>query len=164
MRVVIFGATGMVGMGVLKECLDDDAVEDVLVVERRGCGEHHAKLREILHDDFFDAANQPTHMFWEVASVERNVLPAPTSTDPSDPAWIDTHVSKQYILSGFEATRITVRVRIRAVALDIIDDLIESGDLDPKYRAEIKTLTLGASVMEWTPDAPTISGDLRCVP
>lgn len=54
MRVVIFGATGMVGMGVLKECLDDDAVEDVLVVERRGCGEHHAKLREILHDDFFD--------------------------------------------------------------------------------------------------------------
>jgi uncharacterized protein YbjT (DUF2867 family) len=53
-RVIIFGATGMVGMGVLKECLDDDCVEDVLVIGRRECGERHAKLREIVHDDFFD--------------------------------------------------------------------------------------------------------------
>ena len=45
---------GMVGMGVLKECLDDDGVEDVVVVGRRKCGEQHAKLREVLHDDFFD--------------------------------------------------------------------------------------------------------------
>ena len=54
MRVVIFGATGMVGRGVLKECLDDDGVEDVLVVGRRECGERHKKIREVLHDDFFD--------------------------------------------------------------------------------------------------------------
>ena len=53
-RVVIFGVTGMVGRGVLKECLDDDGVEDVLVVGRRECGERHKKLREVLHDDFFD--------------------------------------------------------------------------------------------------------------
>ena len=44
----------MVGMGVLKECLDDDGVEDVLVVGRRACGREHAKLHEVLHDDFFD--------------------------------------------------------------------------------------------------------------
>ena len=44
----------MVGTGVLKECLDADVVEDVLVVGRRSCGEGHQKLREILHDDFFD--------------------------------------------------------------------------------------------------------------
>ena len=55
MRVVIFGVTGMVGRGVLKECLDDDGVEDVLVVGRRECGERHKKLREVLHDDFFDS-------------------------------------------------------------------------------------------------------------
>ena len=54
MRIVVFGATGMVGSGVLKECLDDDRVEDVLVVGRRDCGEHGEKLREVLHDDFFD--------------------------------------------------------------------------------------------------------------
>ena len=54
MRVVIFGATGMVGRGVLLECLDDPRVQDVLVVGRRKCGERHEKLREELIEDFFD--------------------------------------------------------------------------------------------------------------
>ena len=44
----------MVGKGVLKECLDDSGVENVLVVGRHSCGEKHAKLREVIHDDFFD--------------------------------------------------------------------------------------------------------------
>jgi uncharacterized protein YbjT (DUF2867 family) len=44
----------MVGRGVLKECLDHDGVEDILVVGRRACGEHGEKIREVLHDDFFD--------------------------------------------------------------------------------------------------------------
>ncbi len=54
MRVVIFGASGMVGGGVLLECLDDARVESVLVVGRRSCGIRHPKLTEILHGDFFD--------------------------------------------------------------------------------------------------------------
>jgi uncharacterized protein YbjT (DUF2867 family) len=54
MRIVLFGATGMVGAGVLKECLDDQRVEKVLVIGRQKCGEEHDKLHEILHDDFFD--------------------------------------------------------------------------------------------------------------
>lgn len=53
MKVVIFGATGMVGMGTLIECLEDPRVESVLVVGRRPVGMHHAKLEEIIHDDFF---------------------------------------------------------------------------------------------------------------
>jgi uncharacterized protein YbjT (DUF2867 family) len=53
-NVVIFGATGMVGKGVLLECLDDARVSRVLVVSRRATGISHAKLREIVHDDFFD--------------------------------------------------------------------------------------------------------------
>ncbi len=61
-RVVIFGATGMVGRGVLKECLDDHRVEDVLVVGRRECGERHTKLREVLHDDFFDYSSIQTEL------------------------------------------------------------------------------------------------------
>jgi uncharacterized protein YbjT (DUF2867 family) len=59
-RIIIFGATGMVGTGVLKECLDDARVEDVLVIGRRTCGETHTKLREILHDDFFDYSSVQT--------------------------------------------------------------------------------------------------------
>jgi uncharacterized protein YbjT (DUF2867 family) len=53
-KVVIFGATGMVGMGALLECLDDERVESVLVVVRRQLDVSHPKLREIVHADFFD--------------------------------------------------------------------------------------------------------------
>jgi uncharacterized protein YbjT (DUF2867 family) len=55
-RVIITGATGMVGEGVLLECLEHPAVEQVLVVNRRPGDRSHPKLREIVHADFFDLA------------------------------------------------------------------------------------------------------------
>lgn len=54
MKVILFGATGMVGQGCLRECLLDTEVESVLSVGRRPTGQRHAKLREIVHDNFFD--------------------------------------------------------------------------------------------------------------
>jgi uncharacterized protein YbjT (DUF2867 family) len=54
MKVILFGATGMVGQGVLRECLLDAEVESVLVVGRSSTGQRHPKLREILLDDFLD--------------------------------------------------------------------------------------------------------------
>ena len=54
MKVVIFGASGMVGQGALLECLDDPTVTSVLVVGRSPCGIEHAKFEEIIHSDFTD--------------------------------------------------------------------------------------------------------------
>ena len=54
MKVVLFGATGMLGQGVLRECLLADDVEQVLVVTRTATGRQHEKLREIVHHDFTD--------------------------------------------------------------------------------------------------------------
>ncbi|HEY3294009.1 MAG TPA: NAD(P)H-binding protein [bacterium] len=54
MKVILFGATGMVGQGVLRECLLADDVESVLAVVRTTTGQRHAKLKEIVHRDFFD--------------------------------------------------------------------------------------------------------------
>jgi len=54
MKVILFGATGMVVQGCLRECLLDSGVESVLAVGRSATGQRHAKLREILHDDFLD--------------------------------------------------------------------------------------------------------------
>ena len=51
-RAIIFGTTGMVGEGVLHECLKHSEVESVLVINRRPCGVDHAKLTEIVHQDF----------------------------------------------------------------------------------------------------------------
>ena len=50
-KAIITGATGMVGEGVLHECL---AVESVLVINRKPCGITHPKLTEIIHADFFN--------------------------------------------------------------------------------------------------------------
>jgi uncharacterized protein YbjT (DUF2867 family) len=52
MKIILTGATGMVGEGVLLECLDNPAVERVLSVSRRPCGRAHAKLGELLVPDF----------------------------------------------------------------------------------------------------------------
>lgn len=54
MKVILFGATGMVGQGVLRECLLDPGVTNVLSVGRSATGQQHPKLREIVHQDFLD--------------------------------------------------------------------------------------------------------------
>jgi uncharacterized protein YbjT (DUF2867 family) len=54
MKVILFGASGMVGQGVLRECLLDPEVATVLSIVRSGTGQQHEKLREIIHKDFFD--------------------------------------------------------------------------------------------------------------
>ena len=54
MKVILFGATGMVGQGVLRECLLDPGVESVLAVGRSPTGQSNPKLRELRHDNFTD--------------------------------------------------------------------------------------------------------------
>lgn len=54
LRVVIFGATGTIGAGVLLECLDSPEIGEVLSVGRRPTGRKHEKLRELTHEDFTD--------------------------------------------------------------------------------------------------------------
>jgi uncharacterized protein YbjT (DUF2867 family) len=54
MKILLFGATGMIGQGVLHECLLDPQVTEVLSVGRSPSGRTHPKLRDILHQDFFD--------------------------------------------------------------------------------------------------------------
>lgn len=53
-KAIITGTTGMVGEGVLYECLNHPEVESVLVINRRECGYQHPKLKEIIHKDFSD--------------------------------------------------------------------------------------------------------------
>ena len=54
MKVILFGATGMVGQGVLRECLRDNGVENVLAVGRRSTGLIHPKLQELILKDLFE--------------------------------------------------------------------------------------------------------------
>src|SRR5438105_7523751 len=62
MKVILFGATGMVGQGVLRECLLDDGVEGGLAVGRSSTGLTHPKLRELVRKDLFDFATAGTDL------------------------------------------------------------------------------------------------------
>lgn len=55
-KAIITGSTGMVGEGVLLECLNHPDIEQVLVINRHPLGRTHPKLREIIHADFFNLA------------------------------------------------------------------------------------------------------------
>jgi len=53
-KAILTGATGMVGEGVLYECLQHPDVEEVLVLTRKSCGYKHPKLKELIHADFYN--------------------------------------------------------------------------------------------------------------
>jgi len=52
MKVIVTGATGMVGKGVLLECLEDESISEVLSISRRSLDISHPKLKELIHKDF----------------------------------------------------------------------------------------------------------------
>lgn len=54
MNIIIFGATGMVGQGTLRECLLDQNVRQVVAVGRSATGQHHARLRDLVVHDLYD--------------------------------------------------------------------------------------------------------------
>jgi uncharacterized protein YbjT (DUF2867 family) len=62
MNVILFGATGMVGQGVLRECLLDSDVQWVLSIVRTPSGQHHEKLHELIHSNFFDYSEVESHL------------------------------------------------------------------------------------------------------
>jgi uncharacterized protein YbjT (DUF2867 family) len=57
LRVIVFGATGMVGAGALREALEAPEVASVLSIGRQPCGVEHPKLRELVLPDLFDVAS-----------------------------------------------------------------------------------------------------------
>jgi len=54
MNVILFGGTGMVGQGVLRECVEDGGVERIVLVVRKPTGVASPKVVELVHEDFFD--------------------------------------------------------------------------------------------------------------
>jgi hypothetical protein len=54
MKVILFGSTGMVGQGVMRECFLADGIESVLAIGRTSLGRSHPKLKELLRSDLFD--------------------------------------------------------------------------------------------------------------
>jgi len=113
----------------------------------------------LLRDCLFDDAGREVHMFWEARSYESNQLPAQATFDPSDPRFFGSHVAQVYPRQArFLETvpdRVTLSIHVQPIGLDVLDDLIESGDLDPQYRAAMPTMQINLGqgpVLEWRAD------------
>jgi hypothetical protein len=124
-----------------------------------------------VRDCLLDANGNQVHMFWEGSSYESNLLPAPATFDPSDPRSYQTHVEQKYprgesYLSAYP-DRVSVKVMLEPFGLDVLDDLVQSGDLadnDSFTLAELEShlapRQIGAE-LDWSPDtaAPTFVAD-----
>lgn len=111
----------------------------------------------LLRDKIFRADGTETHLFWEAARVEPSQLPPAVTADPLDPAFIHS-VTRTYRLPS-APDRVTMRVRMRPMDFDLLDDLVDSGDLDPAVLDRIPTFDLASGTKEWTAD----SGGYRCI-
>lgn len=112
----------------------------------------------LLRDRWYDANGVETHMFWEAKTVVPNVLPV---NDPNDKSQgeKDTWMERRYTLEGFAGQReigsIDTQVFFRAMGLEVLDDLIQSGDLDPVHRNMISTDKIVPGTLHW-PSGPTV--------
>jgi hypothetical protein len=104
-----------------------------------------------IRDYGYDEDGNIAHMFWDVRSVESELLPPAVTNDISDPRF-DHSVVRSYPIPGAAPARVTARIHLRPMGLDVLDDLIGSGDLDPSFRDVFPTFTLDGTVLEWTAD------------
>lgn len=125
-----------------------------------GDGEPVAYLADpdlwLLSERAYDAAGEVAHMFWDIASTVSESLPPPTLVPPGTPGYQNPHVGRRYLVIGPTPDRVRLRVRMRPIGFDVLDDLIESGDLDPAIRDAMPTFDIAASIVEWTLDAATL--------
>jgi hypothetical protein len=115
--------------------------------------------------EFTDANGAGTHHFWDAAAItDLDLLPAPTTLDPTDPAFVNTHVTRQYLFRDGPPDRIEMVVHVEPLGREILDELVDEGLLDPAVRDAMPRLTLEPTRLVWTPEVPVNSGDLACVP
>jgi hypothetical protein len=110
----------------------------------------------LVRDCMFGTDGGPVDMFWQAASVESNLLPFPVTADQTDPRYYQTHVV-QYYPRNQAATlpaapdKVTLRLLLQPVGLDVLQDLESTGDLDAAIAGQIPTLVFPEPILTWTP-------------
>jgi hypothetical protein len=114
------------------------------------------------------ADGTPAHMFWDVAELEVGTIPGPVTRVVGAPGYDKTHAVRSFprALDAWieapydpERLRVELRIRIQPIGYDVLDDLIDSGHLEARYRSTIRDTTLllnknltRAELVEKTPE------------
>jgi hypothetical protein len=110
----------------------------------------------MFRDRIYDAHGELVHMFWQAASSSAYPLGYSSNTlveRKTLELGVDAY-ERQYRASGPSGelpARVTARLRIRPIGMDVLEDLIATGDLDPTVAQAMPTFTFGAQI-EWTPE------------
>lgn len=132
-----------------------------------GDAAHDSQLA-LYRDWVYRADGELTHNFWEVApSAEHpkgyEALTLPYATDPNLP---HTLRARYVIPRHRELARMTVRLRMRPIGMDVLQDLVATGDLDAATLERMPTFTLHGAAVEWRPGEPAprslLPADLGC--
>jgi hypothetical protein len=111
----------------------------------------------LLRDCMFDADGGQVDMFWNAASYDGNALPGISTFDISSPDFYLGHKLRYFPPSGEPIPtpdRITLAVHVTPIGLDVLNDLVATGDLDAGIPALMPTFDIG-DTLEWTADAGT---------
>jgi hypothetical protein len=155
--------------GQLLEDASSGKIGDQEIEERPPGDPRHDPNLLMFRDRIYDADGKEVHMFWEAEKsaaypegYESTLLPVPATT------YIEgkNAIVKQYRARGPDGAlpaRITARLRMRPIGMDVLHDLVDSGDLDSEIVEQMPTFTFGAQI-EWTRAdglMKTITADLR---
>lgn len=95
-------------------------------------------------------AGEEALMLWDIDDSTSNALMAPEGANGG--SFEDQHQSKSFDLAGLAVDRVEVQIKMRPMALHVIDSLIESGDLDADVREALPTFELKGTEVTWTQD------------
>jgi hypothetical protein len=112
----------------------------------------------LLRDCMLDPSLNPVDMFWQADSYETNQLPAQLTFQPTDPRYYQSHIVQAYPRSTGDwfagvPDRVTMKIHLQPMGLEVLDDLVGTGDLDASVRAMMPTYDLdlgGTTTLEWT--------------
>jgi hypothetical protein len=102
----------------------------------------------VLGEQLFDASQKPVLLMWQAATTKNAALSVAVTNDPNDPRYYHATTRSYPVPPGTDT--IDVRVHMVPVSVEVVQDLIASGDLDPSYATKVPVLTLAGTTLEWT--------------
>ena len=102
----------------------------------------------LLRDTHYDADDRETALFWKTKRYTSVLLPVASSLRSPD---ADRSIVHAYTFPGAMPDKVTMRVKIRPLDFDLLDELVASGDLDPGVAAGVPTITLASTQLTWLP-------------
>jgi hypothetical protein len=112
----------------------------------------------LLRECAYDANGKKVHMFWQVASVVGNALPVQLTFNQADPRFYQSHIRADFPANGTAVAEmpdeVALRVRLQPIGRDVLDDLLDSGDLTAALRDAMPTWQVGKKLV-WTPATTT---------